>query len=141
MILSESNFWVLIRNSLDLKMYRVENRVMKGMPDIHYIRDGVSGWIELKYLPEWPKKRVSSGLMLNQCLWLKEYDERKGRCWILIRIDRDFIGLIDGKDAKRLYDRPSTKDFRSLLSWSKKGNMKADDWSSLANKITSQQHP
>jgi hypothetical protein len=136
--LSESNFWVLVRKSLDLKMYRVENRVMKGMPDIHYIRDGVSGWIELKYMPDWPKKRVSSGLMLNQCLWLKEYDERKGRCWILIRIGRDFIGLVDGKDAKALYDRPSTKDFHALLSWSKKGNMKEEDWKDLADVIAAQ---
>ena len=35
--MSEKNFWHLLRNSLPLKMYRVENKVMRGMPDIHYI--------------------------------------------------------------------------------------------------------
>ena len=91
--MTERNFWVLIRKSMkDLKMYRVENRVMKGMPDVHYIKDGVSGWIELKYLTLWPKRRISTGLKLNQSLWLKEYDEHKGKAWILIRIGRDFTG-------------------------------------------------
>ena len=57
---------------------------------------------------------------------------------ILIRIGRDFIGLIDGKDAKEVYDRPSAKDLYSLLSWQKHGNMKAEDWVELADTITGQ---
>ena len=32
---------------------------MKGMPDIHYVKNGKSGWIELKYLANWPKTRVT----------------------------------------------------------------------------------
>ena len=76
--MSEKNFWHLLRTSLPLKMYRVENRVMRGMPDIHYInKDGESGWIELKYLNHWPEKRVSTGLALNQVIWLKEYKKLK----------------------------------------------------------------
>jgi len=135
-MMSEKNFWTLVRNSLGMKMYRVENRVMKGMPDVHYVREGKSGWIELKYIPAWPKGRVSLGLKLNQSIWLKEYDEHKGRCWVLFRVGRDFVGLIDGKDAKRIYDRPSMKDFMSCMAWSKKGNMTKQDWSDLRDKIT-----
>lgn len=135
--MSEKNFWVLLRTSMKkLKMYRVENRVMKGMPDVHYIRDGQSGWIELKYLKSWPKTRMSTGLRLNQSLWLKEYNEHKGQCWVLIRIGRDFVGLIHGRDAKRLFDRPSRKDFFSMLSYKKMGNMKKEDWSELQDTIT-----
>ena len=133
--MSEKNFWTLIRNSLRLRMYRIENKVSKGTPDIHYIQGGSSGWIELKYMRDWPKGRVSSGLMLNQCLWLKEYNANKGQGWILIRIGRDFIGLIDGKSAKEVYDRPSAKDFYSLFSWKKHGNMKEEDWAGLADAI------
>ena len=113
--MSEKNFWVLLRTSLKLKMYRVENKVMKGMPDVHYIKDGKSGWVELKYLPEWPKTRMSIGLMKNQSFWLKEYDEQNGRCWVMIRIGRDYIALVDGKDAPKLYERPSKKDIWSSL--------------------------
>jgi hypothetical protein len=133
--MSEHSFWTLVRNNLGLKMYRVENRVMKGMPDVHYIQDGKSGWIELKYIADWPRKRIASGLMLNQAMWLQEYVEHKGRCWVLIRIGRDFIGLVDGRDAKVLHDRPSTKDFYSLLAWKKHGNMKTADWVELADVI------
>jgi hypothetical protein len=107
--MSEHSFWTLVRKNLALKMHRVENRVAKGTPDVHYLRDGKSGWIELKYIADWPKKRIASGLMLNQAMWLQEYVEHKGSCWVLIRIGRDFIGLVDGKDARVLYDRPSTK--------------------------------
>ena len=104
--MSERNFWVLIRNSLPIKMYRIENRVSKGMPDIHYINEAKSGFIELKYLPNWPKKRISSGLMLNQSMWLRKYSENKGQSWVLIRIGRDFIALVDGKKSEELYNRP-----------------------------------
>ena len=57
--MSEKNFWTLIRNNLPLKMYRVENRVAQGMPDVHYIGNGKSGWIELKYINKWPKRRFA----------------------------------------------------------------------------------
>ena len=37
---SEKQFWNLLRDKLPInKMYRVENKVTKGMPDIHYIHE------------------------------------------------------------------------------------------------------
>ena len=36
--MSEKALWSLVRNNLPLKMYRVENRVMVGMPDVYFIR-------------------------------------------------------------------------------------------------------
>jgi len=133
--MSESNFWALLRNKLKLRMYRVENRVMKGMPDVHYIREGKSGWIELKYLKAWPKNRVSTGLKLNQCLWLKEYNEHKGDCWILLRVGRDYTGLIHGREAKKIFDRPSSGQILDLMTWGKRGNMSDEDWQELADVI------
>ena len=38
--MSEHSFWTLVRKNLDLEMHRVENRVAKGTPDVHYLRDG-----------------------------------------------------------------------------------------------------
>ena len=135
--MTERNFWVLIRKSMkDLKMYRVENRVMKGMPDVHYIKNGVSGWIELKYLTLWPKRRIRTGLKLNQSLWLKEYDEHKGKAWILIRISRDFTGLISGKNAQLIFARPSRTDFFDLLSYKRMGNMTKENWQELSDVLT-----
>ena len=133
--MSESNFWTLIRNNLNLKMYRVENKVMKGMPDVHYIKDGKSGWLELKYIDKWPKKRVTTRLMLNQALWLDEYAKNNGNCWILIRVARDFICLIKGENAKIIYKRLSSSDFFEYVRWSKKGNMSSEDWQELSDII------
>ena len=135
--MSERNFWVLIRNSLPIEMYRVENKVSKGMPDIHYVNEAKSGWIELKYLPKWPKKRISSGLMLNQSLWLENYSKNQGQAWVLIRIGRDFVALIDGSKAEKLYNRPCIKDFLNMLPWSRKGNLSKEDWEELAGIIAS----
>jgi hypothetical protein len=108
---------------------------MKGMPDVHYIREGKSGWIELKYLKTWPKNRVSTGLKLNQCLWLKEYNEHKGDCWILLRVGRDYTGLIHGREAKKIFDRPSSGQILDLMTWGKRGNMTDEDWQELADVI------
>jgi hypothetical protein len=134
--MSEKSFWTLLRNNLKLKAYRVENKVMKGMPDVHYIKNGKSGWLELKYLDKWPKKRITTGLMLNQALWLYEYSKNKGSCWILVRVERDFTCLIKGEHALSIHKRPSSPDFFNYVHWQKRGNMSSGDWEELTDKIT-----
>tara|TARA_R100001377_G_scaffold66562_1_gene41808 strand:- start:298 stop:732 length:435 start_codon:yes stop_codon:yes gene_type:complete len=134
--MSEKNFWTLIRNNLPLKMYRVENKVMKGMPDVHYIdTQGNSGWIELKFLESWPKKVLSIGLRMNQSLWLTSYARNKGNCWVLLKVGRDYTALIKGEEADKLF-RPSRKEFFGCVLWSKKGNLSKDDWAELCGVIT-----
>lgn len=135
--MSEKNFWTLVRNNLPVKMWRVENKVMKGMPDVHYLINGKSGWVELKYLNKWPKKRFNCGIKLNQVFWAKEYIKRKGKSWILIRIDRDFTALVNGDYAMELYNRPSKADFLGMCSFYKKGNLTRSDWHELADTISS----
>jgi len=120
----------------DVKMYRVENRVSEGMPDVHYIRNGKSGWIELKYLDDWPKSKICVGLRLNQSFWLNEYDELKGRCWILIRIGKDFVGMIKGSDARKVYEKITVPEFLDCLVFKKFGRMDQGDWAKLADIIT-----
>ena len=39
----------------------------------------------------------------------------KGQCWVLIRIGRNFIGLIDGSNSKEVYNRVSKTKFADLL--------------------------
>jgi hypothetical protein len=134
--MSEKNFWTLIRNNLPLKMYRVENRVAQGMPDVHYIGNGNSGWIELKYINKWPKRRFVSGLRLNQAMWANTYISHGGNSWILIRVDRDFTVLVSGIHARKLFDRPSKKHLMEMSSWSKRGNLSTEDWESLAKTIS-----
>jgi hypothetical protein len=134
---SEKQFWNLLRDKLPInKMYRVENKVTKGMPDIHYIHEGKSGWIELKYLDKFPKNRISSGLKLNQMYWSLEHFKNGGASWVLIRIGRDFIALVNAGYVGKLYNRPSRPDFLKFCTFYKKGNMTNEDWSELATTIT-----
>lgn len=134
--MSEKNFWVLLRNKLPIKMYRVENKVMKGMPDIHYLKNGESGWIELKYIRYLPKKRVSAGLKLNQSLWAKDYVSRGGKSWIMIRIQRSHTILVKGEHSNFIYKRPNLKEILQISSWYKIGNMEDKDWDELASILT-----
>ncbi len=134
--MSESSFWALLRNNLPLKMYRVENRVMRGMPDVHYILNGKTGWIELKYVENWAKRgRFTSGLRSSQTFWAEQHIIEGGKSWFLFRIGRDFMILIDGQKGKRLLERPAKKDVVEMATWHKQGNMSSEDWIELANVI------
>jgi hypothetical protein len=129
--MTEHNFWRYIRSNLNITTYRVENKVMVGMPDVHYLHEGTSGWIELKFISDWPKKRMTTGLMLTQAMWLEEYSLNGGNSWIMFRIARDFAGLINGRDAMKVYERPSRSAFMGMLHWQASGNLQEEDWENL----------
>ena len=134
--MSEKNFWALVRGNLDLNMYRVENRVSAGMPDIHYIDNGITGWIELKYMENFPKKgRMRVGLKLHQSFWHNRYNDHGGKTWILIRIGRVGTYLVDGKHSDKIQKRPSPYDLLRMCSWKKRGNLTIGDWKGLKNVI------
>ena len=136
--MTEKNFWTYIRSNLvvrGVQTYRVENKVAVGMPDVHYIHEGVSGWIELKFMNDWPKKRMTTGLMQTQAMWLETYYLNGGNSWIMLRIGREFTGLLSGREAMKIYDRPSKAAFRGMLCWHAMGNIKEEEWDTLKNTI------
>lgn len=134
--MSEKNFWNLVRNNLDLKMYRVENRVAVGMPDVHYISEKSSGWIELKFIPSLPKKgKIKTGVRKAQSMWHDTYCKHGGNSWLLFRIDRRGIVLIDGSVCKSISKGKTVCDLITMCSWSKMGNMSDNDWDELRGVI------
>ena len=136
--MTEKNFWTYIRSNLvvrGVQTYRVENKVAVGMPDVHYIHEGVSGWIELKFMNDWPKKRMTTGFMQTQAMWLETYHLNGGNSWIMLRIGREFTGLLSGREAMKIYDRPSKAAFRGMLCWHAMGNIKEEEWDNLKNTI------
>jgi len=51
----EKDLWEKIRdNPLNLNMFfqRIESSTAEGIPDLYWVSNGISGWCELKYLPE-----------------------------------------------------------------------------------------
>ena len=140
--MSEKNFWNLLRINLEIPMYRVENRVASGMPDIHYINNGNTGWIELKYLEEFPKKgKMRIGLRQSQHLWHLRYGGHGGKTWILARIGRTGIFLINGKYSGELQRQPSSAAFIKLCSWKHTGNLTYEHWESLKQEILYEKGP
>ena len=120
-------------------MYRVENRVASGMPDVHYVSEKGSGWIELKYVPEFPRKgRMKSGIRPSQWLWHETYQRHGGKSWILIRIGRRGVILVKGDRAHEIAKGIPGSDIIDKAYWSHMGNFEPQDWDSLKGAINEQ---
>jgi hypothetical protein len=96
--MSETNLWrYLQRNLKDNKtmLMRVENTFYKGIPDVNFLIDGNEGWLELKYMPEYPKKDYTEikvpHFTKEQKLWHDARYKNKGRTMVLIQVDSDYF--------------------------------------------------
>ena len=86
----------------------VDNPKKPGTPDINY----VEGWVELKYLKEWPK-RASTLVKFpkfkpQQRVWLVKRSVRNGNCFMLLQVKHMYL-LFEGGFAGQHFDR-MTKD-------------------------------
>jgi len=134
--MSEASLWTLLRTNLPITMYRVENKVSSGMPDIHYVGNNFSGWIELKYIKDLPVKgKINIGLSRSQHLWHSSYNGYGGKSWIIVRIGRFALLLFNGKYASKIVKRPNYSDLEKCIQWGHWGNMKDDQWKNLAEEI------
>tara|TARA_A100001015_G_C15001046_1_gene718517 strand:- start:1659 stop:2096 length:438 start_codon:yes stop_codon:yes gene_type:complete len=116
-LMSERNLWrYLQRNLKDNKslLMRVENSLYKGIPDVNYLIDGNEGWIELKYMPEYPKKDITEvkvpHFTKEQKIWHDIRYKNKGRTMVLIQVDRDYfifkkerINLLGSLTKKKMF--------------------------------------
>lgn len=70
---------------------RHEDGSSSGVPDVSYALRGVDGWLELKYLPSWPKRPETMvrirGFTAAQLRWLEQRgEEGGGRCFVLLKV-------------------------------------------------------
>ncbi len=78
------------------KMQRHEDRITKGIPDLSFATVGpngwMHGWLELKYLAEWPKNPKTivkvPKFYKEQKIWLFTFGIG---CFFLIQIDKDWL--------------------------------------------------
>jgi hypothetical protein len=105
--MSEAALWSLLRDKTKGEgghWHRVENLLDRGTPDVDWACWGAEGWIELKELPEWPK-RASTNVRIphfsdDQRYWLNSRSEARGRVHLLLRIARPRTYLLfDGATA------------------------------------------
>lgn len=97
----------LVKALAPLNAIAVENPCLPGTPDVNY----VEGWIELKWLRNWPK-RADTIVQLDhytaqQRIWALRRRKAGGQCWFLLQCGREWI-LMDGAVAA-MYAGKSTK--------------------------------
>jgi len=82
----------------------VDNPRKPGTPDINYIE----GWIELKWLPDWPKRAATTvkfpKFRPEQRVWLVKRSKRGGVCFVFVQIKFMYL-LYEGELAALYFDK------------------------------------
>ncbi len=103
----EQRMWASLNKSVGglWDATRHEDLLNSGTPDVSFGCAGVQGWIELKYIPEWPKHLGTIVAVKHftpqQKAWLMRRGNMGGRCWFLLKV---------GQTEWLLYDHYSLLD-------------------------------
>jgi len=88
----------VVRELKKLHAIAVENPALPGTPDVNYIE----GWIELKWLREWPVRPRTivpfKHFTPQQRIWQIQRRLAGGRSWVLVQCKREWL-LFDGGRA------------------------------------------
>lgn len=98
--MSENSMWRHVRDGMRglWTVQRHEDKMSKGIADVSFAIGQVNGWLELKYLPHWPKKAdnvVQIPHFTNeQRVWLSE----RPHAWLFLQVAKDYL-LFRGCDV------------------------------------------
>ena len=121
----EKQIWQTIRSKLnDFFIQRIETSIERGIPDVHYCVQGVSGWLEGKYLksPKRENTKLKLKLSIEQIAWHKSYSYLGGIVYLIVKKDKK-IYLFDSDDGEALAKGVTRED------WEKKALAK--DWDKI----------
>ncbi len=121
----EKQIWQTIRSKLnDFFIQRIETSIERGIPDVHYCVDGVSGWLEGKYLrsPKREKTKLKLKLSIEQIAWHKSYSYNGGLVYLIVKKDKQ-IYLFDSDDGEALAKGVSRDDWEKMAL--------AKDWNTI----------
>jgi len=137
MRLKEQRLWDSMRNNAPsaVKLYRVENGVGVGMPDVHSLCRGAYTWVELKAKAAWPARATTpvlgkdDGLNQDQINWHIEHARFGGESYVLIGVGsgaKRELFMVPGTLANSI--NSMTKE--SMLNW-------ACDWGAIFKNLGS----
>ena len=112
--MKESSVWQYIRKGLigcEIHLTRIESSAGNGIPDVSFAISGINGFIELKYIKEWPKRdttKIKLPLRPEQRHWIKARMRLSGEIWVIVRIE-DYFWLLDGNCAVHAAENGWTK--------------------------------
>lgn len=138
--MSEANLWQLVKRNLSgpgHHLQRIEDAYQEAIPDLEYCILGASGWIELKFKNEGPK-RESTVLRVDhytpeQRLWHRNRAACGGRVWVFIRVAEEFFLFRGAHAAKHLGIDWTLQDCRDRAIGHWRGRV---DWNELRDLIT-----
>jgi hypothetical protein len=95
--MNEAGVWAYVKKGMagkDWHATRIESSAGNGVPDVCFSTAGQHGFIEFKYIKEWPKRKttlVKLPLRPEQKLWLETRGRYGGNCWVFVRVEDDFF--------------------------------------------------
>jgi len=108
----ESALWASLKSSGQLPFsVRVESPASPGLPDVYFaLGNGITGWIELKVVPDSHKKIITQGTGVGQLrplqvLWAQQASEKNIFTCVLLFAQKRGI-LVSGRDVKALLSAP-----------------------------------
>jgi hypothetical protein len=110
-----------------LRAFAVENPCLPGTPDVAYI----DGWLELKWLREWPKRDDSPVTIEHytpqQRVFHIEHWRHGGAVFLLLQVRGTWL-LFDGPTAARIVGRVTRAELHdaALVTWSSESEMRAN---------------
>lgn len=116
----ESSVWASLKDSGQLPFaVRIESPASPGVPDVYFSTGVVTGWIELKSVPESHKKLITRGtgqgqLRPLQVLWARQASEKNIFTTVLLFAEKRGI-LIAGEDVEDLLSAPSEQVLSKAL--------------------------
>ena len=93
----ESDFWKFLRDKMTgyWTAERVENILTAGTPDVSYGVPSHQGWIELKYMRQFPKRDTTKVKIKHwepiQKQWIVKRGMVSGNCWMMIRVEDEIF--------------------------------------------------
>jgi len=96
--MNEAGLWATIKAGMAGRWLatRLESSSGNGVPDVAFSMPNINGFLELKYIPEWPKRpetKVKLPLRPEQKLWISTRGKMGGNVWVLVRIFNSFFIL------------------------------------------------
>ena len=126
--MNEAGVWAYVKKGMvgsGWHCSRIESSAGNGVPDVSFGLPGINGWIEFKYIKEWPKRpttKVKLPLRPEQKHWIKVRGELSGNVWIFIKIEEVFF-LIPSEKTKQLTEDGATmQEWFESVHWVKRVN-------------------
>lgn len=114
--MSESNLWAKLRTNMVGTYWseatRHEDKLSRGIADVSFCQEGRHGWMELKWVADWPARDSTIIRIPHYSTEQKAFLDIKGKAggntWLFLQIGSDHL-LFDFQAAQTVGDVPKAE--------------------------------